>query len=259
MIQYIRNQANIQECLCLNLTYFFFFYLSSPFVRPYKRIEDNHKLPIIYLISFASEGDLGDSSSSLAFSPAHLRRRPERASGCPHSPAMSHLPGLQCSLCDLGAARQVDRRLWCEAEKSWLILCRGGIEENSLQVPTYKCLQLGKERKKQLIPVFPLSTTRNLTNLNFLLRESPQIYHSELLLLLLMSNFLLRLCKIAILLPQTHTHTHTGLSPFASHSKCKWGWSVETGPAVAGMRLSFKGERRRHLEITNYAARPHHR
>lgn len=75
--------------------FFFFFYLSSPFVRPYKRIEDNHKLPIIYLISFASEGDLGDSSSSLAFSPAHLRRRPEWASGCPHSPAMSHLPGLQ--------------------------------------------------------------------------------------------------------------------------------------------------------------------
>lgn len=75
--------------------FFSFFYLSSPFVRPYKRIEDNHKLPIIYLISFASEGDLGDSSSSLAFSPSHLRRRPERASRCPHSPAVSHLAGLQ--------------------------------------------------------------------------------------------------------------------------------------------------------------------
>lgn len=42
-------------------------------------------------------------------------------------------------------------------------------------------------------------------------------------------------------LAHTDIHIHILLSPFASHSKCKWRWSLETGPAGEEMRLSFKG------------------
>lgn len=50
-------------------------------------------------------------------------------------------------------------------------------------------------------------------------------------------------------LAHTDIHIHAPSSPLASHSKCKWRWSLEKGPAGGEMRLSFKGSARDALKL----------
>lgn len=67
--------------------------------------------------------------------------------------------------------------------------------------------------------------------------------------------------KIAVIHLHSHMQTfpYTPLSPFASHSKCKWGWSLETGSTRGKIGLSFKGSAADALKFTNYTPHPRQR
>lgn len=125
--------------------------ISSPFIGRYKRIEDNQKLSSIYFFISAWSRGLGDSS--LVFFTCPTEEAPWARSVSPSS-------APSAPSCDFGADRQTDRqtlwRLWRDAEKRRLILCRRcrcccrwgtfpprwSSEENSLGVQTHKWLQL---------------------------------------------------------------------------------------------------------------------